>query len=267
MKSCEEYQELIGMMLDGELQEADRAAVEAHIAACDDCRAMYEAFSAIGGAMELEEVSDTCHAAIMKRVEIAVKAKRTQGTLVRLRHYMTAAACLVVVVGTVLALKNTLLPRRSETEAMAAGGARMMADSVAYSMEEKPAAAACDAAPGEAQYDVEQESVVATMVPMEPMAPAAPDPLPEPAPEETTGAVSAAVTVRITGETPRGFMAEVTASADDSYAPGGELEIVVDDATVCAVAVEVGSEVTVLFSRGGAPRWDALVYADEIIAA
>ena len=263
MKNCAEYQELISMMLDGELPEADRADVAAHIAACDECRAMYEAFSAIGGAMELEEVSDTCHAAIMKRVEIAVKAKRTQGTLVRLRHYMTAAACLVVVVGTVLALKNTLLPRRSETEAMAAGGARMMADSVAYSMEEKPAAAACDAAPGEAQYDAEQESaVVATMEPMVPMEP----PMPEPAPEETDGAMVGSVSVSITAKTERGFTAEVTASADGAFAPGSELEIVVDDDTVCAVSVEPGSEVTVMFSRVDAAQQTRL-FAEEIKAA
>lgn len=260
MKSCEEYQELIGMMLDGELQEADRAAVEAHIAACDDCRAMYEAFSAIGGALELEEVSDTCHAAIMKRVEIAVKAKRTQGTLIRLRHCMAAAACLVVAVGTVFALSNTLLPRRNDASAPAGGDARMMTESVAYSAAEKPVTVAQDAAPCEAEFDAVPGASAAA--PMAPMAP----PCPEPAPEESAGVTTGWVSVRVTAVTDRGFSAQVTASGDAAVAPGSALEIVVDDATVCAVVAETGSEVTVLFSRIESAE-KPVVYAEEIKAA
>ena len=128
MTECEKYQELISAMLDGELTESERAQVEAHVKNCDECRAMYEAFAALGSAIVPDEdVPDTLHSGIMEKVNAAAKAKNTQQKIVRLRPILAAAACLVVIVGTVFALKGNLPGMKSaESEAPNAAEAPMM---------------------------------------------------------------------------------------------------------------------------------------------
>ena len=108
MNVCERYEELISALLDGELSAEEEAEVRAHMADCPDCRAMYEAFAAVGEALREQDVPDTLHSGIMETVTAAEKASRTQHTIVRLRPVLAAAACLVVLVGTVFALKNTV---------------------------------------------------------------------------------------------------------------------------------------------------------------
>ena len=128
MTECEKYQELISAMLDGELTESEQAQVEAHIKDCDECRAMYEVFAAVGGVLATDEdVPDTLHSGIMEKVNAAAKANKTQRKIIRLRPILAAAACLVVVVGTALALKGNLPGMKSaESEAPAAADAPMM---------------------------------------------------------------------------------------------------------------------------------------------
>ena len=127
MTDCEKYQELISAMLDGELTDAERAEVEAHVRDCDECRAMYEAFSAVSGAMDAVDVPDTLHSGIMDKVNAAAKAKKTHGTIVRLRPVLATAACLAVIVGTVFALKGNLGGmKNADTAAPAAAEAPMM---------------------------------------------------------------------------------------------------------------------------------------------
>lgn len=48
MAEHEKWLELISASLDGELKDADRAALEEHLASCPECRRVYEAFQAIG---------------------------------------------------------------------------------------------------------------------------------------------------------------------------------------------------------------------------
>ena len=117
MNECEKYQEMISAMLDGELTEAEKADVMAHIAVCGECSAMYAAFSAIGGAMEADDVPDTLHHGIMQKVNAAAKAKQTQRKIIRLRPILTAAACLVVIVGTVFAIRENLPGMGSKKDA------------------------------------------------------------------------------------------------------------------------------------------------------
>lgn len=135
MSECERFEEMISALLDSELSEEEAAEVRAHLDVCPECRAMYDAFAAVGAAMADEDVPDTLHDGIMAKVRTAEKAKKTQGVLIRLRPILAAAACLVVLVGTVFALKNTLGMRSdhksaedgmlfsSTTESIAAGGA------------------------------------------------------------------------------------------------------------------------------------------------
>ena len=108
MNECERFEEMISALLDGELSADEEAEVRAHMEHCPDCRAMYEAFAAVGEAVGAQEVPATLHSGIMDKVHAAEKASRTQHTIVRLRPILAAAACLVVVVGTVFALKNTV---------------------------------------------------------------------------------------------------------------------------------------------------------------
>ena len=134
MSDCERFEELLSALLDGELSGQEEAEARAHLAACPECRAIYGAFAAVGAAIAGEDVPDTLHDGIMAKVHAAEKAKKTQSVIVRLRPILAAAACLVVLVGTVFALKNSLGMRSapknaqdatlfSATESIAAGGA------------------------------------------------------------------------------------------------------------------------------------------------
>ena len=127
MTDCEKYQELISALLDGALTEAEQAEVEAHIAVCPECSAMYAAFRAVGDAISDAEVPDSLHSGIMEKVNAAAKAKKTQQKLVRLRPILATAACLVVIVGTVFALRGNLGgTKNADTAAPAAAEAPMM---------------------------------------------------------------------------------------------------------------------------------------------
>ena len=114
MSGCERYEEMISALSDGELSAKEEAELRAHMEQCPDCRAMYEAFAAVGEAIGAQEVPATLHSGIMDKVHTAEKASRTQHTIIRLRPILAAAACLVVLVGTVFALKNTVFPARSD---------------------------------------------------------------------------------------------------------------------------------------------------------
>ena len=149
MRTCAEYQELISAMLDGELTAEETAEVEAHIASCPECAAMYEAFAAVSG-MEAAEVPDTLHEAVMTKVTAAQKAFKTQNNLVRLRPILTTAACLVVIVGTLFAVRTGFSRRGASTEAPMAAPAAGAADMAAPEMFMKAASESpMEAAPAE----------------------------------------------------------------------------------------------------------------------
>ena len=107
MNYCEKIQEMISAMLDGEISERDRAVIEAHIASCPECAAMYEDFAALSGELNesFSEVPANLHSRIMKGVRVSRKPKKP--LLIALRPYMSAAACLVVVIGAVFALRGS----------------------------------------------------------------------------------------------------------------------------------------------------------------
>ena len=179
MNECERFEELLSAYLDGELPEAEEAELRAHLDRCPDCAAMYEAFSAVGEAVRTQDVPDTLHSRIMETVHAAEKASRTQRAIIRLRPILAAAACLIVLVGTVFALRNTVrfdrgamksadastpMAANENAAVMATGPSEAAAESVAEngalfeSKMEMPAAAKADMAiaesaaePGEPQ--------------------------------------------------------------------------------------------------------------------
>ena len=155
MRTCAEYQELISAMLDSELTVEEKAEVEAHIAVCGECKAMYEAFAAVNG-MELAEVPDTLHEAVMTKVNAAQKAFRTQNKIVQLRPILTTAACLVVIVGTIFAMRTGFSRRAAE---MAAPAAAPAAGAAMYD------SAAAAEAPMEEMKDIPETAMFAVAAP------------------------------------------------------------------------------------------------------
>lgn len=94
---CEAIQEKISLLLDGELSEEDRALVLEHIAGCPECMAVYEAYSAISGALDdLEEVPTGFTENVMRRIGAEA------GPPKRKKHYLAGfaamAACFALVV-------------------------------------------------------------------------------------------------------------------------------------------------------------------------
>lgn len=178
MSDCERFEAMISALLDGELSAEEESELRAHMAECAECAAMYEAFSAVGDALRADaaEVPDTLHDGIMAKVAMAEKAKKTQNKIVRLRPMLTAAACLVVLVGTILALKNNNVRMRADSAApetaevpaamFATGGAS--AGSADAAVEAPTAMAAKAAAPEDAGDAMLESKTEAAVAPEEP---------------------------------------------------------------------------------------------------
>jgi len=243
MSQCERMQELISAMLDGELTEAESAEVKAHIASCADCAALCAAFSDVSAAIQADAASDdlpdTLHAGIMEKLHAVDAARKTQSTIVRLRPVLAAAACLVVLVGTVLALNNTLGRGKSAEDApMAAAPALYTSGGTSG------AAPAGGSAPTAAKGAADEGSVNIAESKM--AAPeAAPEPVPEPAaarktPQEENVSFDAAInasaaepvtfTLRVTEQTAEGNLIGIREETGETvtvcppspgdYAPG-----------------------------------------------
>lgn len=142
MNECEKIQSLISCLIDGELTDAEKCEVEKHIATCPQCAAMYEDFSALSGTMAdtMVEVPAALHDSIMKGVKAAaVPVKKKKRPVIALRPYMSAAACLVVVVGAVLAFRNGSFEAANSSSAADTAGLASIPAS--YSATSEPAEA------------------------------------------------------------------------------------------------------------------------------
>lgn len=120
MNDCKRYQEMICCLIDGELSQKDAEALMAHIALCPECKATYEAFSAVSAAVadDLEEVPDALHERIMAGVRRSAtyeKNKRSRDR--RFKSIIAAAACFAVVIVSAVGFSKTLLQRASDVAA------------------------------------------------------------------------------------------------------------------------------------------------------
>lgn len=104
MRECDEVRERISLLLDGELGPDDEKAVLEHIEVCPECREMYEAFAALSEAMrdDAAEVPAALHARIMDGIRSAEVKKPAR--IIHIRRWVSAAACMVIVLGAALAL-------------------------------------------------------------------------------------------------------------------------------------------------------------------
>lgn len=134
MKTCEEVQELISRLLDGDLNAEEQADVAEHLASCPDCRAMHEALRSLSGAIaeELEEPPARLHETVMADVRREA-LRRRQAAPRRVRTLLAVAACAALVI---LGVAN--LPRMgaSAPKYAATGAASEAAMTEAAVMEE-----------------------------------------------------------------------------------------------------------------------------------
>ena len=99
MSDCEEYQELISRMLDGDLSEDESARLRAHVSECAECRRVLDAFTMLRDTMaeDLQEPPADLAAAVMEQIrqEAVPIAKKRRVSPVR---WIALAACLAIVV-------------------------------------------------------------------------------------------------------------------------------------------------------------------------
>ena len=95
MTDCEKCREMISCLIDGELSQAEQSFVREHIAACPECRSVYDAFSAVSAQLHEEEpLPDGLHEKIMS----GIKAKPKKNTGLVWIKYLSVAACLALVI-------------------------------------------------------------------------------------------------------------------------------------------------------------------------
>ena len=114
MSRCEEYQELISRMVDEEPPDRRKAALEEHIRTCEDCAALYSAFSALSRQIgeDLEEVPLDLRENVMAEIR-REEVRRKNRIPTALRGILAAAACLAVIVGVSLGVSPQLRGRLS----------------------------------------------------------------------------------------------------------------------------------------------------------
>ena len=138
--TCEEYRELIGAAMDGECDEAELHALDAHLSECEECRAYAEALRELSELMQsdLPEPGEDFTAAAMNSIRKAA-AKPGKGKLLHInRRYLTLAASLLVVVGLGMLAKRTITPK---------GAAAVQSEAASLDMAETPMMMYAAAAP------------------------------------------------------------------------------------------------------------------------
>lgn len=113
MKNCDEMREWLGPYVDGEGSPETRAAIEAHVCTCAECRCEVEGLRELGNHIAVG--SPTCvPPALWSRIESQLGAAPPRRRLVRflrLRSILAAAACLVLAVGGHFAILQGLSTR------------------------------------------------------------------------------------------------------------------------------------------------------------
>ena len=94
MTDCLNFEQQISAMIDGELPEAERQALEAHLETCPDCMEVYRMFSGISAAMN--DISFEPPADLKERVLQQIEDGRER---LNWKRYAAMAAAFVVVVG------------------------------------------------------------------------------------------------------------------------------------------------------------------------
>ena len=113
--SCEQYQSLIGDLVDGTLDGAPRHELEAHLATCEACTHLAEDLLVVRRAargLPLMELPPTAWARVSASVEADRAAHRTPGRLQRLVVPLAAAAVLLAAVAVTVTWRRDPQPAR-----------------------------------------------------------------------------------------------------------------------------------------------------------
>ena len=102
MSKCEKYLDMISEYADGELNAAEKAELEAHLAACEECRSLLETYRSISDTLQLgeEEVPKDFAAGVMEKVDVYEKnavSKSKKRTLGIAGRWIGIAACIAIV--------------------------------------------------------------------------------------------------------------------------------------------------------------------------
>ena len=105
MNDCTEFQDLISAYVDGELTEADKASLEAHMSACADCSAILEIYRSISTAVDgsLEPAPESLHTGVMEKIrnaddaQLSARIRKFKTVNVIFSRYVPIAACLVFI--------------------------------------------------------------------------------------------------------------------------------------------------------------------------
>lgn len=117
MSECSKYRELICSLVDEELNTQTRDALLSHIEGCGECKALYEAFSALSAAVseDIEEVPEALHENIMAGVRrSALRSKNRKRSMRQTRSLLAAAACFAVVIMSAFGIAKTVESRKGD---------------------------------------------------------------------------------------------------------------------------------------------------------
>lgn len=100
MTECDNYREMISQMLDGELSEPQKTELMTHLAVCEDCARLYDAFAFVSSSIdEGAEPPASLRANVMNTITAGsaqpVSARKRRAVFPRLA---ALAACLAIVV-------------------------------------------------------------------------------------------------------------------------------------------------------------------------
>lgn len=106
-RSCDSFQALIFRLPDGDLTADEKTALQAHLRACPDCKAAYDAFADVFSVLrdDMTEAPAALAAGVMDRIRAAeapgeLRAARSGARSSRRRWSgLAVAACLVLIVG------------------------------------------------------------------------------------------------------------------------------------------------------------------------
>ena len=117
MSECSKYRELICSLVDEELNTQTREALLSHIEGCGECKALYEAFSALSFAVSenIEEVPEALHENIMAGGRrSALRSKNKKRSMRQTRSLLAAAACFAVVIMSAFGISKTMESRKGD---------------------------------------------------------------------------------------------------------------------------------------------------------
>lgn len=184
MENCGYFEELISAELDGELSEAEKEALRAHLETCDACRAYREALRAVSGTeADLPAPPADLTGRIMDAVRREAEAKK-KPKVIPFRRYLRAGALAAAAALVLWAGFRVAGPKgaaKTASSAPAAAMSMMASDTAPAEAEEPELEYESDAAAPETQArGAEENSLFAAAA-----APAAMEDAPEAAMEES----------------------------------------------------------------------------------